>query len=127
NKVSPMISSWTAHSTRSRWSPSLPSPRMAGSALRRIRPSLWFPKKNPIPFVHSYNLTYQREIGWGMTFDVGYVGNLGRQLPYNQQLNAAAPGTGAAGRPFNQRFGRTADVSLRAMGVNSNYNSLQAN
>src|SRR5204862_3805272 len=22
------------------------------------------PKKNPIPFVHSYNLTYKREIGW---------------------------------------------------------------
>jgi hypothetical protein len=62
-----------------------------------------------------------------MTFDVGYVGNLGRDLPYNQQLNAAPPGTGAAGRPFNQRFGRTADVSLRANGVNSNYNSLQAN
>jgi hypothetical protein len=85
------------------------------------------PRKNPIPFVHSYNLTYQREIGWGTAVDIAYVGNLGRQLPFNQQLNAAPPGTGVAGRPFNQRFGRTADVSLRANGVNSNYNSLQAN
>jgi hypothetical protein len=85
------------------------------------------PKNNPYPFVHSFNLTYQRELGHGVTFDIGYVGTLGRQLPYNLSLNAAPPGTGTAGRPFNQRFGRTADVSLRAHGVNNNYNSLQVN
>lgn len=85
------------------------------------------PKHNPSPYVQSYNLTYQRELGWGVTFDIGYVGSLGRQLPYNLSLNAAPPGTGTAGRPFNQRFGRTADVSLRANGVNNNYNSLQTN
>ena len=35
-----------------------------------------------------------------------YVGNLGRQLPYNQELNAAAPGTGTAGLPLRAAFGR---------------------
>jgi hypothetical protein len=61
----------------------------------------------------------------GMTLGVAYVGSLGRQLPFNQSLNAAAPGTGNAGLPFVQLFGRTAQVSLRADGVSSNYNSLQ--
>jgi hypothetical protein len=63
----------------------------------------------------------------GMTFGAAYVGSLGRQLPYNRSLNAAVPGTGSAGLPFFQLFGRTAQVSLRADGVNSNYNSLQVN
>ena len=85
------------------------------------------PKKNPIPYVHSFNLMYQREFAGGVSLEVGYVGSLGRQLPLNQSLNAALPGTGREGLPFNIRFGRTADVSLRAPGVNNNYNSLQVN
>lgn len=85
------------------------------------------PRNNPIPFVHSYNFTVQRELPWGIAVDAGYVGSQGRQLPLNQQLNAALPGTGRDGLPFFARFGRTAGVSLRAPGVNNNYNSLQLN
>jgi hypothetical protein len=85
------------------------------------------PPHNPLPMVQSYNLTYQREIGWDMTFDVGYVGNLGTHLPFNQNFNSALPGTGNAGKPLVQAFGHTADVSVRGNGVSSNYNSLQAN
>src|SRR5205085_8774797 len=82
---------------------------------------------NPLPMVQSYNLTYQREIGWGMTFDAGYVGNLGTHLPFNQSFNNALPGTGNAGKPLIAAFGHTADVSVRGNGVSSNYNSLQSN
>jgi hypothetical protein len=85
------------------------------------------PSNNPLPYVQNYNLTYERQLTAGMTFNVAYVGSLGRQLPYNRSLNAAAPGTGSAGLPFFQQFGRTAQVSLRADGVSSNYNSLQVN
>lgn len=85
------------------------------------------PRTNPLPYVQSYNLTVQRDLGRGFTFDIGYVGNLGRQLPFNQSLNVAVPGAGAAGLPFFVEFGRTAAVSLRANGVNSNYNSVQTN
>jgi hypothetical protein len=85
------------------------------------------PTDYPNPYVHSYNLTYQREIGTGMAWDVGYVGSLGRRIPYQRQLNAALPGAGAAGRPFFVQFGRTANVDLRANGLNNNYNSLQTN
>jgi Carboxypeptidase regulatory-like domain len=85
------------------------------------------PSRNRLPYVQNYNLTYERQLSGGVTFNVAFVGSLGRQLPFNQSLNAAAPGTGNAGLPFNQLFGRTAQVSLRADGVNSNYNSLQVN
>lgn len=85
------------------------------------------PTRNPLPYVQNFNLTYQRQLGNGLTFDVAYVGALGRQLPYNQALNAAIPGTGPAGLPFFIQFGRTAAVSLRADGVSSNYNALQTN
>ncbi|MEJ7605882.1 MAG: hypothetical protein WKF37_06365 [Bryobacteraceae bacterium] len=72
-------------------------------------------------------MTYQRELGWGTVWDVGYVGSLGRRIPYQRQLNAALPGAGAAGRPFFVQFGRSANVDLRANGLNNNYNSLQTN
>ena len=85
------------------------------------------PPNNPTPMVPSYNLTYQREIGWGTTIDAGYVGNLGRRLPFNQTFNAALPGTGIAGKPLVAAFGHTADASVRGYGVNSNYNSFQTN
>jgi hypothetical protein len=85
------------------------------------------PKHNRTPYVENYNLTYQRQLPGGLVFDIGYVGSLGRELPYNRSLNAAAPGAGAAGLPFFVEFGRTAAVSLRADGVSSNYNSMQTN
>jgi hypothetical protein len=85
------------------------------------------PYNNPMPMVASYNLTYQRELGWGVTFDVGYVGNFGRRLPFNQAYNAALPGTGLNGKPLVAAFGHTADATVRGYGVNSNYNSLQTN
>ena len=85
------------------------------------------PRKNPMPYIEAYNLTYQRSMGKGFVTSVGYVGNVGRHTPANVELNAAAPGTGTAGLPFNGPFGRTASTQLRANIVSSNYNSLQAN
>ena len=85
------------------------------------------PSRNRTPYVQNYNLTYQRELVHGIAFDIGYVGSLGRQLPFNRSLNAAVPGAGSAGLPFFVQFGRTAAVSLRANGISSNYNSLQTN
>ena len=47
------------------------------------------------------------------------------RLPYKQQLNTAAPGTGTAGLPFYALYGRTANTQLVANGVSSSYNALQ--
>jgi len=85
------------------------------------------PYKNPMPFVHSYSFVIQRELPWGVVWDVGYVGALGRRLPYGLALNTAPPGTGAAGRVLYQRFGRTANTIERGYGVTNNYNSLETN
>ena len=49
------------------------------------------------PYVQSFNFMVQRDLGWATVLDASYVGSLGRQLPFIQNLNAAAPGTGAAG------------------------------
>jgi outer membrane receptor protein involved in Fe transport len=78
------------------------------------------------PYVQTYNLTVERQLFGGMVANVAYVGTLGRHLPYQYQWNAASPGTGIAGLPLNQTFGRTASTLLYDTGANSNYNSLQA-
>jgi hypothetical protein len=83
------------------------------------------PSHNPIPRVYSWSFTIQRAIGGGFTWDVGYVGNIGRNLPEGIGLNTAPPGTGAAGRLLYQKFGRTANTISRAYAVSNSYNSLQ--
>ncbi|MBI3679399.1 MAG: TonB-dependent receptor [Acidobacteria bacterium] len=85
------------------------------------------PRKNATPFVHSYSLTYQRELGRSVVMDLSYVGTLGRRLPSQRELNHSLPGLGTAGLQFNRLFGRTASVAERANAYNSNYNALQLN
>src|SRR5262245_3013939 len=84
------------------------------------------PFNNPLPTVLSYNLTAQREVTPGLSVELAYVGNRGYNQPYNKQLMASQPGTGLAGVPLFQKFGRTATTTLRAYGVDSFYNALQA-
>lgn len=78
------------------------------------------------PYVQSYSLMVQSDLGAGFLFDIGYVGTLGRELPFSRNLNSALPGAGAAGLPFAS-INRTAAVNDYALGANSNYNSLQVN
>src|SRR5262249_60601992 len=52
------------------------------------------PFDNQIPMVVNWNLTAQRELGPGLSFEIGYVGNRGYDQPYNEQLMASLPGTG---------------------------------
>lgn len=84
------------------------------------------PSQVRTPYVQFYTFNVQQDVTHGILFDIGYVGNLGRELPYTQDLNAALPGAGAVGQAF-YRLGQTAPVYLRGTGYNSNYNSLQAN
>lgn len=79
------------------------------------------------PYVQQYHLQIQRELGASTVFKLGYVGTLGRQLPFLNQLNVGAPGTGLAGMPFFGQFGRTASTARYDYGLTNNYNSLQAN
>lgn len=78
------------------------------------------------PYVQSFNIQVQRDFYWGTMLSAGYVGALGRQLPFIEQLNSGLPGTGLAGLPLLPT-GRTASTLFYDNGVNSNYNSLQVN
>jgi hypothetical protein len=81
------------------------------------------------PYVQNFDFLIQHDLGrYGLIASVGYSGNLGRELPYSLEANAAAPGTGVTGQPFNNGpFARTASTIERLTGLTSNYNSLQAN
>lgn len=79
------------------------------------------------PYVISYNLTVEKDLGHGWVADVSYVGNAGRHIPGNYNLNAGQiAGAGANGQPEFLTLGRTASHELLPKGTSSNYNSLQA-
>jgi hypothetical protein len=79
------------------------------------------------PIVMSYNFTIQQSFGHQWAASIGYVGNEGRHIPGNYNLNAGfIQGAGAMGQPEYVAFGRTASTELLPDGRGSNYNSLQA-
>ena len=112
-------------------------------------PVVFTTKKAITPYVQTYNFQWQQELPASILFQIGYVGSIGRQLPFLNELNVAQPGTGVAGLPFVGAFGgvngparsanvglpgrfsatvpagRTASTALYDSGLNSNYNSLQ--
>ncbi|HEX4065254.1 MAG TPA: carboxypeptidase regulatory-like domain-containing protein [Acidobacteriaceae bacterium] len=78
------------------------------------------------PAVYSYNLTVERDMGSGWVVNAGYVGNVGRYIPGNYNMNAGfIAGAGAAGQPEYATLGRTASTELLPRQTSTNYNSLQ--
>jgi len=76
-------------------------------------------------YIHSWNLTYERRLPWDMSVSAAYVGTQTTHLMGFYNINAAAPGTGQAGQPLNQAFGRTAYTARFDGWQSSNYHSLQ--
>ncbi len=77
-------------------------------------------------YIHSWNVTMQRELPWALTGQVAYVGT--RQRDINQILNINAGqviGAGDAGRPFFAQFRRTAETGLLTNVGWSDYDALQ--
>jgi hypothetical protein len=87
-------------------------------------PATVLPTRIDTPYVESYNVQIQQEFYWGTVLQLGYVGALDRHLSGAEELNAAMPGTGAAGLPFFG-MGRTASTIGFNNGLTSNYNALQ--
>ena len=46
-----------------------------------------------IPRSYNWNLSYQRELGWDTTLELGYVGTTGNYLAREQELNQLRTGT----------------------------------
>ena len=75
--------------------------------------------------IQSWNLTYERRLPWDMSVSAGYVGTkTSKQLGFIS-INSAGPGEGQAGRPLNQKFGRTAGTYRFDGWLDANYHSLQ--
>ena len=85
-------------------------------------PYLVSPRDVATPYLQTYSGMIQGDLGNGFLMDIGYVGNIGRQLPFSF-VQAGRPGMGLAGLST----GRTASVVNVGTGLNSNYNSLQVN
>ncbi len=78
------------------------------------------------PYVMSYNVTLERDMGKGWVADFAYVGNLGRHIPGYYNINAGLiAGAGASGQPEYVAFKRTATTNIMGKGTNSSYNGLQ--
>jgi hypothetical protein len=72
----------------------------------------YFPTDLKEGILHSWNVAYQREIGFDFTAEVAYVGNHGQDIIQRLDLNASYTlGAGNAGRPQFAPFGRTSSVT----------------
>lgn len=83
-----------------------------------------FPQKFDRGYIESWNVTVQRDMGAGFNAQVGYAGSRGIRSSAIQNINAAGPGGGNAGRALNPSFGRIADVRWFAPFNTASYNGL---
>ena len=85
---------------------------------------------NVVPFdfrrgyIHSYNLTLQREFS-SFVAEAGYVGTRGIRLLTNENINASYPGGGNSGRWLYGTIHNGNDVNCLCPDANSYYDSLQ--
>lgn len=86
-----------------------------------------WPTKNFIRgYTESYNVTVQRDLGWNMLAQVGYVGTLTIHQHTRANINYGQVGGGQASEPLFQEFGVTAPMTQIQDFEHMNYKSLQA-
>lgn len=77
-------------------------------------------------YIQSWNFIIERELPKGFVVNVGYVGTKTTNQFADKEINAAAPGTGTAGRALYSTLGRTANTWMWNGYLNANYHALQA-
>ena len=111
--------------------PSLPpAPTIPSSGILALPLNVGFegqPKNLHRGYIQSWNLTLQKEIGWGFTAQAGYVATRSvRQLGFIDINAGQIPFTNRTTQPLLQEWGRTAATTfLEPLGTGQ-YNSLQA-
>lgn len=84
-----------------------------------------FPEVFNRGYIQSFNLSVQRDIGWGFTAQAAYVGSRAIRQTANLNINAAGPGGGNAGRAL-AGFGRlTTNINMLVPFNTATYDSLQ--
>ena len=82
------------------------------------------------PYVQQFNLNVQHQLTRSVLFQIGYVGNLGRKLVVNQNINQPLPDPSGKlsvqqRRPYNATFPNIRGITeLESVG-NSRYHGLQ--
>lgn len=77
-------------------------------------------------YIQSWNFILERELPGSVVASAGYVATRTVRSFVDWEANNAPPGTGQAGQPFKQKFGRTASTLLFNGWAGASYNSLQA-
>jgi len=95
-------------------------PQLRSSQLFFVQPDLKEAK------LHSWNVAFQRHLPLDLVGEVAYVGNVGRGILLPDfNINAGMTlGTDNAGRPYNQLYGRTANI-LSWLPTDTNYHAMQ--
>ena len=85
------------------------------------------PSSYRIPRVDFWNLTIQHEFTPTLSFEAAYVGNVGRHLYVNPNVNQADPGPGSfdSRRLYFQKFGLEQSLYETCNCDNASYNGLQ--
>ncbi len=77
--------------------------------------------------LYSWNAAFQREIIWGLTAELAYVGNMSNDVLNRFPMNAGLTvGAGINGQPLYAKYGKTAGVENLAWKGKTRYNGLQA-
>ena len=86
---------------------------------------VYFPSDLKEGQIHSWNVAFQREIGYNFTAEVAYVGNHGQDIIQRLDLNAGYElGANDAGRPQFASTGRTASTTA-FLPYHTDYHSMQ--
>lgn len=73
---------------------------------------LFIPLNTREGYIQSWNVAIQRALPGNFSLEVAYVGNHNVGVLTRRNINASLiPGSGAAGRPLNAKFGRTNDTN----------------
>jgi len=84
-----------------------------------------FPQTFHRGYIESYNFTVQRDAGAGFNVQTAYVGSRSIRQTVIQNINAAGPGGGSAGRALFPSFGRIANVNYYVPFNSAYYNGWQ--
>ncbi|HZU25777.1 MAG TPA: TonB-dependent receptor [Bryobacteraceae bacterium] len=76
-------------------------------------------------YIQSWNFIVEKQLPGSTVVSAGYVGTSTVDAFADWNGNAAAPGTGQAGQPLFQKFGRTSETLFWNGFVGANYHSLQ--
>ncbi|HUK15513.1 MAG TPA: TonB-dependent receptor [Bryobacteraceae bacterium] len=121
--------SFTPATTLTKGIPPIPAPTIPSSGILDLPLNVGFegqPKNLHRGYIQSWNLTLQKELGWGFTGQAGYVGTRSiRQLGFIDINAGQIPFTNRETQPLLQEWGRTAATTfLEPLGT-GHYDSLQ--